>query len=252
MKQMNQEAVYILNRRVYKESSLLLDAFSPNYGRLSIVANSVLKSNKGWSAILQVFQPLLMIWTGKSSLKTLVSVDAPSPAITLHGYRLFSAYYLNELLLKLMPQDQASSSTFTYLFINYAKSLQGLSSSTDIEIPLREFEYYLLTDLGVFPDITNDIYGDLIEADRWYQFKSSMGFEPILNFESSSKMLSSAYLLGENLTKLDSFSSEMYTDKQFMLQMKRLMRVLIHDLLGGKELKSRVLFKSYQPFRSSK
>ena len=79
-----------------------------------------------------------------------------------------------------------------------------------------------------------------------------MGFEPILNFESSSKMLSSAYLLGENLTKLDRFSSEMYTDKQFMLQMKRLMRVLIHDLLGGKELKSRVLFKSYQPFRSSK
>jgi DNA repair protein RecO (recombination protein O) len=252
MKQMDQEAVYILNRRVYKESSLLLDAFSPNYGRLSIVANGVLKSNKGWSAILQVFQPLLMIWTGKSSLKTLVSVDAPSPAIALYGPRLFSAYYLNELLLKLMPQDQTSSSTFTHFFINYAKSLQDLSSSIDIEIPLREFEYHLLTDLGIFPDITNDIYGDLIQADRWYHFKSNLGFAPILNVESRSQTLSSAYLLGKNLTKLDSFSSEMYTDKQFMSQMKRLMRVLIHDLLGGKELKSRALFQSYQPFRSSK
>ena len=79
-----------------------------------------------------------------------------------------------------------------------------------------------------------------------------MGFEPIKSYDSTNKALTSAYFLGENLTKLDDFSSEIYTDKQFMLQMKRLMRLLINDLLGGKELKSRALFQSYQSFRSSK
>tara|TARA_R110001592_G_scaffold91754_3_gene268243 strand:- start:32498 stop:33256 length:759 start_codon:yes stop_codon:yes gene_type:complete len=252
MKQMDQEAVYILNRRVYKESSLLLDVFSPNYGRLSIVANGVLKSKKGWSAILQVFQPLLMTWSGKSSLKNLVSVDAPSPPMLLQSRRLFSAYYLNELLIKLMPQDQATTTSFAPIFINYAKSLQDLSSIVDIEIPLREFEYQLLNDLGVFPDITHDTFGKIIQAERWYQYDSNVGFKPVIVSDSHVQFTNSAYLLGDNIIKLDCFSSDMCEDKQFMLQLKKLMRVLIHDLLGGQELKSRALFQSYQPFRSTK
>ena len=118
------EAVYVLNRRVYKESSLILDVFSLNYGRLSIIANGALKSKKAWSAMLQVFQPLLIVWAGRSSLKTLVSIEAPSKAMTLSGNRLFSAYYLNELLLKLVPQDQGESVSFnsSESFIAYSKT----------------------------------------------------------------------------------------------------------------------------------
>tara|TARA_R110001592_G_scaffold138511_4_gene357687 strand:- start:77460 stop:78206 length:747 start_codon:yes stop_codon:yes gene_type:complete len=248
MSQMNQEAVYILNRREYKESSLLLDIISPNYGRLSIIANGALKSKKGLSAMLQVFQPLLMTWTGRSSLKTLVSVDAPSTALLLNGRKLFSAYYLNELLLKLVPQDQSSTTSFTTLFIHYAKSLQDLTTTHDIEIPLREFEYHLLSDLGLLPDLSYDVDGHLIVADKWYQLIPNMGFKVI----DQTKVNTSACFLGIYLIKFSDFSAEMYTDKEYMLQIKRLMRSLIHDLLGGQELKSRALFQSYQPFRSSK
>jgi DNA repair protein RecO (recombination protein O) len=249
---MNQEAVYILNRREYKESSLLLDVISPNYGRLSIIANGALKSKKGWSAMLQVFQPLLMIWTGKSSLKTLVSVDAPSKSLSLHGRRLFSAYYLNELLVKLLPQDHAIFNNTPALFINYAKSLEDLVTTKELEIPLRVFEYHLLSDLGVLPDLSYDTDGHLIEIDRWYQFIPHRGFS--LTSQSSLKNNSpqAGNFLGKHLIKLADFSTVMYSDKEFMLQIKRLMRILIQDLLGGQELKSRALFQTYQPFRSSK
>ncbi len=248
MSQVSQDAVYILNRREYKESSLLLEIISPNYGRLSVIANGALKGKKGWSALLQVFQPLIMIWAGKSSLKTLVSVDAPSPALSLHGRRLFCAYYLNELVLKLLPQDQASTSNLSTLFIHYAKSLEDLSSSSDLELPLREFEYHLLSDLGLLPDLAYDVEGKLILADDWYNYIPNTGFQLTHQVHESG----SNYFLGIYLIKFADFSLEMYSEKEYMLQIKRLMRSLIHDLLDGQELKSRALFQSYQPFRSTK
>lgn len=252
MSQMTQEAVYILNRRVFKESSLILDIISPNYGRLSVIANGALKSKKGWSALLQVFQPLFMIWTGKSSLKTLVSVDAPSMPVLLHGRRLFSAYYLNELLVKLLPQEQAASNNLTALFINYAKSLDDLAKTSQLEVPLREFEYHLLSDLGVLPDLAYDIHGNPIASDIRYLLIPGTGFTPIAQAKQNGQVVSAPSFLGNYLLKFADLSTEMYTDKQFMLQIKGLTRILIQDLLGGQELKSRALFQTYQPFRSSK
>jgi DNA repair protein RecO (recombination protein O) len=202
--------------------------------------------------MLQVFQPLLMTWVGKSSLKTLVSVDAPSIPIVLRGRRLFSAYYLNELLVKLLPQDQTFSNNTSALFINYAKSLEDLATASELEIPLREFEYHLLSDLGVLPDLSNDVNGNSIEADGWYQLIPSMGFTPISQTKLNGQAPHSASYLGSYLIKFADLSTEMYSDKQFMLQIKGLMRILIQGLLGGQELKSRALFQTYQPFRSSK
>lgn len=243
------EAVYILNRRVYKESSLILDIFSLNYGRLSIVANGVLKNKKSLSALLQVFQPLMMAWRGNSSLKTLVSVEAPSPAIHLNGKRLFSAYYLNELLLKLIPQDQGVSASFNYsvCFVNYAKTLEDLVNSQNIELPLRRFEYQLLTELGVFPDVHKDLDGHDIDTNLVYQLIPQEGFR----ISKSSSSYSS--ISGHHLTELFHLLDEDFVfSSTFMLQVKGLMRTLISDILGGKELKSRALFKTYKPFRRIK
>lgn len=242
-------AAYILNRRVYKESSLILDIYTADHGRLSLIANGALKSKKGWSAILQVFQPLLLSWSGKSSLKTLISADAPSMAITLNGQRLFSAYYLNELLLKLLPQnDISSNSNDLLLFSVYSETLQSLTEHEHIEIPLRKFEYQLLSELGVFPDSKMDIQGNIIEFDHLYSYIPQQGFNLCHRKEFDSPQSNQIYIKGEYLAQLseDSFSDGV--DKLFLSQFKRLMRVLINELLGGQELKSRALFKSYQPY----
>lgn len=248
---MDQEAVYILNRRTYKESSLILDIFCPNYGRLSLIAKGALSSKNSKAAMLQVFQPLLMIWAGKSSLKTLISVDAPSPSIPLHGRRLFSAYYLNELLIKLVPQDQLTSQ-HTQLFIDYANALNDLAAQDDIEIPLRVFEYQLLSDLGVLPDLSHDICGNLICFNKWYQYLPSKGFSPIIHNIIDQSTTSNLCLVGDYLLKLTNLSADMCLDKEFMRKIKILMRSLINEQLGGQVLKSRALFQTYQPFGSVK
>ena len=246
---MDQEAVYILNRRTYKESSLLLDVFCPNYGRLSLVANGAFSSKNSNAAMLQVFQPLLMIWTGKSSLKTLISVDAPSPSIPLQGRRLFSAYYLNELLIKLVPQDQLTNQ-HAQLFIHYANALNDLVRLDDIEIPLRVFEYQLLADLGVLPDLSHDIFGNLICSDTSYQYLPSQGFSPYSHNYIEQSTASGLCLAGDYLLKLSNLSADMCLEKEFRRTIKLFMRSLINDQLGGQVLKSRALFQTYQPFRS--
>tara|TARA_R110002072_G_scaffold89737_8_gene200970 strand:- start:23915 stop:24673 length:759 start_codon:yes stop_codon:yes gene_type:complete len=247
------EAVYVLNRRVYKESSLILDVFSLNYGRLSIIANGALKSKKAWSAMLQVFQPLLIVWAGRSSLKTLVSIEAPSKAMTLSGNRLFSAYYLNELLLKLVPQDQGESVSFnsSESFIAYSKTLEDLSNSEDIERPLRIFEYQLLTELGVFPDSNSDLNGQEIRPEIVYTLVPQEGFKPVNVSIVSNKPSRGLLIEGRYLIDLPNIlESDFEFTGSFLKQIKRLMRSLIGELLGGQVLKSRSLFQTYKPFRS--
>jgi len=266
MKHMAPEAVYILNRRAYKESSLLLDVFSYEFGRQSVLAQSALKSKKGWAALLQVFQPLLMTWTGRSALKTLVSLEAPSEAIQLQNERLYSAYYLNELLLKLVAvstdsgQYSAQGSTHKHsahraLFLAYANTLAALKQHENIELPLRLFEYVLLEDLGIFPDCSVDITGVKIAAEPWYQLQLQHGFKQVFpnagQHTASQPIIQGCFIqrLQANLTNLDELPADVQRD--CLRQLKQLMRVLIDDALDGKEIKSRALFHRYQPNRSN-
>jgi DNA repair protein RecO (recombination protein O) len=261
MKHMAPEAVYILNRRSYKESSLLLDVFSCEYGRQSVLAQGALKSKKGWAALLQVFQPLLITWSGRSTLKTLTTLEAPSSAIELHNERLYSAYYLNELILKLVSvssdpypnglQPQRASSVHRALFLAYANALSGLQEQENIELPIRLFEFNLLEDLGIFPDCMHDIAGSKIEADLYYQIELQQGFKAVfpgdLQKTFKTPVILGCYLqyLQDNLTNLDELP--LVAQQDCLRQLKKLMRCLIENALDGKEIKSRALFHRYQP-----
>lgn len=260
MNSMVPDAAYILNRRPYKESSLLLDIFSCHHGRQSILAQSALKSKKGWAAQLQVFQPLMMSWAGRNALKTLVSVEAPTPAITLYNERLYSAYYLNELLLKLISVSietqtkQRSGHSHQAVFLAYANALGGLQDQQNIEYPLRKFEFALLEDLGIFPDCTQDTSGNEIDPALYYQLKFQQGFSAvvpeIVNKHQIIPVIKGLYIkcLCNSLEDMSELSSEQ--EKEGLRQLKRLMRLLIDDALGGKEIMSRTLFHRYQPKRS--
>ena len=261
MKHMAPDAVYILNRRAYKESSLLLDVFSYQFGRQSVLAQGALKSKKGWAALLQVFQPLLMTWTGRSTLKTLVSLEAPSEAIQLQNERLYSAYYLNELILKLLTVSADSGQGISHkgtaqgkLFLAYANTLADLQQAETIEQSLRLFEYVLLEELGIFPDCNVDINGLQISSELFYQLQNQQGFQPVFPNTGQDKHLKPVIqgcylqLLQTELDKLYEFSAEAQRDA--LRQLKNLMRVLIDDALGGQEIKSRALFHRYQPNRS--
>ncbi len=266
MQQKKPQAVYILNRRVFKETSLLLDVFSYEFGRQSVVAKGAMKNNKGWAALLQVFQPLLMIWTGRSTLKTLVSVEAPSAPFSLRNERLYSGFYLNELLIKLVsaskegdtqtiPVNSGQNDLYHSLFLRYAAAIEGLQHHSNIEIPIRIFEYHLLNELGIFPDCSVDLESLPIQTDRYYQFILREGFLALAEKDLPDKNVHavlSGHTLQQLTTQLDQLESlEQTAQIKCLRELKYLMRVLIHDALGGKEIKSRALFQPNQANRSS-
>ena len=235
-----QQAVYVLNRRAYQESSLIIDVFSLNYGRFSAVAKGAMRKGNVWSASLQPFCPLLLSWSGRSSLKTLRSVDMPGASYNLSSNYLFSGYYLNELVTKLLPENEVSETVFS----SYVSSLVQLSEGRDLQRTLRSFEHVLLQELGVLPDFTHDIQGKPIRSEGLYRLIFQQGFEAVESSVIASK--GSLTIAGNVIRLLDGKAldvSSVWSEGDYM-QAKSLMRCLVDDALGGQVIKSRELFKS--------
>ena len=231
------QASYILNRRNYQESSLIVDVFSLQFGRISLVAKGALRSKKNWSALLQAFQPLLLSWSGRSTLKTLTMVEAPSKPLSLKSERLYCAYYLNELVLKLLPEQETNSG----IFASYVQALQSLEDNNKLEVILRLFEYDLLKQLGLAPDFFRDIDGIDIIEENLYSLIPSHGFDK-LSLDSSEGEDGSHILVLDGLTLLKLYSGafqnetdflSMASRARFFRQAKALMRVLVDQALLG-------------------
>lgn len=96
---------FVLHRRPYSESSLILDVFSEEYGRLSIISKGARSKRSNLKGVLQAFTPLLMKWSGKGSMRTLRQAETISLGIPLTGINLYSAMYINELLVRVVEQE---------------------------------------------------------------------------------------------------------------------------------------------------
>lgn len=235
----DQQAVYILKRRAYQETSLIIDVFSLNYGRFSLVAKGAMRKRSQWSALLQPFQSLLVSWTGRSTLKTLVSAEAPSQPFKLNSAYLFSAYYLNELVIKLLPESEPNSEVFEA----YVNALCSLNDKHDIQLTLRHFEYLTLKDVGQLPDFFYDTDNQSIIAEQQYFLGQREGFEcanTTMSAPSGQQIISGRILCLMRSGQAANQSSWLKDDYR---QAKFLMRVLIDSALGGQEIKSRELFR---------
>jgi DNA repair protein RecO (recombination protein O) len=234
-----QQAVYVLNRRPYQESSLLVDIFSLNYGRFTVVAKGAMRRGNAWAAVLQPFQPLLISWSGRSSLKTLRTVDVPSAPYKLSANYLFSAYYLNELILKLLPENEINETVFA----GYLRCLTELAEAKDLQQSLRVFEYTILRDLGLLPDFEMDIHGNRIDRQSSYHLIPQNGFELVdASYVGSDNRLVIKGSVLLSLNEGDGYSFKNWSREEY-LQAKQLMRCLIDEAVGGQPIKSRELFK---------
>ena len=76
-----QEPAYVVHRRAWRETSLMVDVFTLNHGRMTLIARGANSAKSPLKAQLQPFQPLMLDWTGRGDLKTLTQVDVrPGPA----------------------------------------------------------------------------------------------------------------------------------------------------------------------------
>lgn len=137
------EPAYILSARPYQDSSLLLEVFTRDYGRVGLVARGARGPKSKTRALLQTLNPLLLSWLESGDLGTLTGAEAAGPPLVLQGERVFYAWYLNELLLKLLQRHDAHPPVFT----RYASSLPQLAGA-EAEATLRIFEKHLLAELG--------------------------------------------------------------------------------------------------------
>lgn len=240
--QFEPHACFLLHRRPYRESSLLLEVFSSSQGRLGLVARGAAGRRDGWLALLQPFRPLRLGWSQRGELGTLTQAEAglddagvqAGPAGRAGGLppaRLPSGFYLNELLLRLLHRHDA----YPELFTAYAAALEGLAGAEDEAPTLRVFEKRLLEALGYGLMLDTPAEGGGLAPERCYLYLREHG--PSLAPPSGA---SGQPVHGATLRAL---AEERFEDAQSLREAKLLLRFLLAPLLGERPLASRQLFR---------
>jgi len=232
--QVNAEPAYILHKRPYRESSQILEVFSRNHGRFSLMSRGSRSPRSRTSGVLQPFRPLLLGWYGRGEMPTLRGVDVadPRPPV-LTGKALLSATYLNELLVLLLHRNDVHEA----LFSEYHEALYSLGQASRLEVVLRNFEKYLLEQLGFGLNLAVDAdSGEAVLPDRNYAYHFEHG--PVLCRDERTgpiPVVSGGSLLAFSAGQLESSRS--------IAEIKKLMRYIISSHLGNRKLKSRELFR---------
>ena len=232
---------YVIHSRPYRDTSMLLDIFTAEYGRVGVVARGTRRpSRKGSSAaLLQPFIPLLLSYTGRSELKTLTAVEAAPGSFSLQGQRLFSGMYMNELLVRLLHQNDAHPA----LFAAYDQTLKQLADLAMIDSALRYFEFTLLDELGYGFDLTVDgTSGEQVQAQSRYRYDTDCGLVGLTaDAERTGTVFSGADLL---VMATGEFGGGV------RLTAKHLFREALAVHLGSTPLRSRELFRATRPVAS--
>lgn len=218
------QSAFVLHSRPYRESSALVDFFTPE-GRL----RAVLRGARGKAGTLaRPFVPLEVEFRGRGELKNVGRLESAGQAYWLDGNALFSGMYLNELLIRLLPAEDAHPTMFDH----YAATLPALAAKRPLEPILRAFEWRLLTELGYGFALDQDIAGQPIVSTGLYRLLPDTGLEPVGQFQPG--LFNGAELLAMAEADWDVPGA--------LAAAKRLMRQALAPHLGGRPLVSRELF----------
>lgn len=229
-----EQAVYILHTYPYRETSLVVEMFSHTFGRVAAIAKGARRPRSLMRGMLQSFQPLVATWSGKSELRNLHGVEWRGGLHMLHGQGLICGFYLNELMLRLLPREDAHET----LFEHYEQALRTLVKNEPHAIVLRQFEIVLLQELGYALQLTHEAdNGPEIDANANYTFIPDHGAVRA-NADQSGVQL-------RGKTLLDMAQGD-YADALTQQQSKQLMRALISHYLGEKPLHTRQLLIDLQ------
>lgn len=230
------EPALILHARAYRETSLLLECLTPAHGRVGLIARGVRRERSRLPrGLLQPLQPLLLSWTGRGELVTLTRAEASAAPYAFVGERIYSAMYLNELVLRLCARGDPHMD----LFDHYLLCLQRLSSAEHEAWTLRRFERDLMIDLGYGLVLDRDINsGQPLQEDADYAYVIDSGPR---TWDGNLKDLriSGAALLALSRDEMPSAGH--------VNELRRLMRRMLQHQLGGGSLNSWSMHLKLQP-----
>ena len=230
------QPAFVLHSYPYRETSLVLEVFTRNFGRIALVARGARRPRSALRGVLLAFQPLLLNWAGKSELRTLHKAEWQGGLPQLKGTALLCGFYLNELILKLLPREDPHE----LLYESYCQTLHALSNGSDHAAMLRRFEKQLLKELGYALTLERDAAsGEPVEAGRNYQYLIERG--PVQGSAGGAE--NRLELSGQTLLDI---TRDDYSNPVTMQQSKALMRMLINHYLGNQALNTRQLLKDLQ------
>jgi DNA repair protein RecO (recombination protein O) len=223
------EPAFVLHSYPYRETSLLIEAFSLGHGRVAMVARGARRPHSALRGVLMAFQPVTLSWFGKQELRTLAGAEWQGGQPQLQGTALMCGFYINELLLNLLARDDAHPA----LFDHYRLALQRLAHEIDHAATLRRFEKQLMQELGYALLLTREAKsGNPIEAASEYRYVVEEG---VLRHAEGGMPI-----LGKTLLDM---AGDDYRDPLTAQQSKQLMRMLLNHHLAGKPLHTRELIK---------
>ncbi len=236
------QAAFVLHAQPFSNTSLLVDVFTQEYGRFRVVAKGVRSAKSPRRALLQIFTPIKISWSGKSDLKTLTDIELnlERPQFKLQGNALFNGMYVNELLIKfLFAFDQHAEVFDIYSdWLHEMSQCKGLENESAFqEFLLRNIEYQLLENLGfglgiesIFSETEPDIFLDTI-----YEYHPELGLRISNSVNNALPQVTGRYLMA--------LFDKNICDKQGLQELKTLMRFVLHQQLEGKGIQSRMLYQ---------
>jgi len=227
------QRAYLLHTYPYSETSLILDVFSRDHGRVPMLARGARRPRAALRGVLIGFQPLELGWFGAGEVKTLAKAEWMGGVPLLTGRCLMLGYYLNELLMKLLPREDGHP----VLFDAYEAALRALAYGAADAPELRRFEKILLREIGYGLNLDEDSEGKPIDPQGRYLYLVERGAVEARGDEGVLP------LAGKTLLDM---AADDYTDARTQAESKALMRQLIAHHLSGQSLQSRRVFIELQ------
>jgi DNA repair protein RecO (recombination protein O) len=227
------QKAYVLHVRPYSDSRYLVEWLVENSGVITTIARTPKKSSGiPW----QSFRCYYLASLGRQGVKTLTHCEpSDTPPVYLTGRALFCGLYINEILQRLLHNEEINLELFHY-YERTIKNLACADSAQLHEISLRQFELILLEKLGFAIEFNMcSVSGEMVQEAASYVFVPGSGIRRALPRDEPHLLISGHALLA--------IAHNDWQDTQALSAAKRICRLALRVLLGSRPLKSRELFQ---------
>jgi DNA repair protein RecO (recombination protein O) len=225
------ESGFVLHLRPYRNTSLIIDCLTAQYGRQALVAQGARRPDARRRALLQPFHRVRLSWIRRGEMGRLTQVESEEPQFEFGGENLFAAYYLNELLIRLVPRGDHNASILSC----YSSCLSRLAGSGSVARALRLFELELIEALGFGIDLDHDFRtGEPIDPKRRYVFEHESGVTAI-TAQATMNAYDGKHLISLRLRELE--------DDASLRTAKHLLGGILLSHLGDRPLKTRAVMQ---------
>jgi DNA repair protein RecO (recombination protein O) len=225
----HQEDSFVLRTTPFSESSLIVDVFTRNYGRINLLAKGARRIKSRFRGTIRSFQLLQASWSGKGNVPTLTGLTSNAQYVEIGGERLYCSFYMNELIMRLLQARDPHPDLFDAYYI----ALERLAEPSNEFHSLRVFEKILLQEIGYA--LVLDTEADRktpLSRNKFYLYDFNAGPLPANKEDTGA-------VTGETLFAI---AQEKFLSNQVKSESRKLLGRAVANYLDGKALHCRDIY----------